>query len=83
MPNRDPAAITEIFSLITHVLDIHPFGCISEVQMHIDINVKLTRQGEDAINLTVRVCVCIRSRTHYSCSLLECFDHKLISARIV
>jgi hypothetical protein len=67
----------------THVLEIEVVGVWSEVEVHVDIDVKLTRHREDAVDLAMGVGVSVGRGAHHAAARLEGFDHQRVGPGII
>ena len=83
MTDRDPPAPTGLVRLLADVLDVHAVGCLAEVEMHVDVDVELLRELEDAVDLASRVAVRVRRSPDHACAASQRLDHQLVGSRVV
>ena len=61
-----------------HVVRTRP-----EIKVHIDVDVELPRHLEDAIDLPLRIGICVGRGTHHGAAALEGLDHQFVRAWVV
>ena len=64
MPDRHPPAPAGLLGLVADVLDLHPVRRVTEVEMHVDVDVEFARHLEDAIDLATRIGVRVGRGAH-------------------
>ena len=79
----DPAAILEFLRAPADVIEIHAIGRRAEIQMHVDVDVVVARQLEDAVDLAGRIAVGIGRAADHAAAAVERRDNELVGARIV
>ncbi len=71
MADRDAAAIAEFFDLLANIKQIHTLGIERKIEMHVDVDVELTRNFENAVDLSMRVAVRVRCCANRGGTLLQ------------
>ena len=51
VPDHDPAAAPVLLGELAHEMDVHGVGRVADIEMHVDVDVELARQLEDAPDL--------------------------------
>src|SRR6516165_5314465 len=65
MANRNPAAESEALGQLGDQVGIEACRVMAGVDMHVDVDVELSRKLEDAVNLSVMVDVVVGGRTDH------------------
>ena len=82
MTDHDAAATFVFFRELAHEVDVHRVGRGPDVEMHVDIDIELARQLEDAMDLAGFVGVVARRAADHLGAALEPLDQELLGPRI-
>ena len=83
MADTDPAAALEFLCAPAEVIEIHALGRRAEIQVHVDVDVVVARQLEDAVDPAGRIAVGIGRAADHAAAAVERRDHELVGAGIV
>ena len=79
----DAAAPAVFLGLAADVFDLHAVGGFGEVQVHVDVDVEVAGDGEDAVDLAARVGVDIGDGADDLGAAAEAFDEEGFGAGVV
>src|SRR5262245_37714147 len=80
--DHDAAATPVFFRELAHQVDIHGVGRGADIQVHVDVDVELARQLEDAADLAGLVAVVAWRAADYLRAALQSLDQQLLRSRI-
>jgi len=79
----DAAAAPVFFREIAHLMDVEVIGGGADVEMHVDVDVELAPELEDALDLRRPVGIVARRAADHLSAALEPLDHQLVGAGII
>src|SRR5262252_8764031 len=78
----DPSPVFVLLSALTDVPDIHVVTGGSEIEMHVDVHVKLARHFEHSIELTATIWIRVGRGAHGATTPRTRLEHQLVGTGI-
>jgi hypothetical protein len=83
MADRDASAIFVFVGAAADMVEGHVVRSRPKIKMHIDVDIELPRHLEDAIDLPMRIGICVGRSANHGAAALEPTDHKFVRAWVV